>query len=558
MDLLPKVSTVVDISRTISKLAAFNNPEDEPGWPEQAWTAITGVTRLLSRGSKWSKYIDEFASKKWNTDFAKKQAAKALKRFFETASSKELANPDWTGSDEITVLNEAAHHETSTLCEQISSRFFQGFRDFTSDEVSKVGQGGAPVMTPGNGLGLVKGIAQAGLAYAKGDAVALSGRLIQLGVTELGPLMSQAFKRLPASAWKAAVDKEFDVEDAHFVELERVVTKNGKLGVVKNINRFKPGVITVQLDDGQVKDFQAAMINRSFKRGEWCWTARYEAIPGKVIISIGLIERVIKINLFYQVRILATGQNDLYLAKHLKAMELHYQAVLDTTPMAQDFRHAALFENKVKLDPCNVDSKMKVSLANHEGRTAQDQRLTRDLIMVAEANQKEYLEQQKRISMPGFGFGSLQHSDLPWAKQNPNVQSNWNNVLDWFGNTLGALRPTFQTLSESQQLQTITQSYTPRITSGKEPATGTTSDNRRRLVGRGDAKPQPTRESELGSKRAAPDPSTSVIELSKEPFGSTSLVCSVDPVPGPLIGNPTTGMLALAAVILILLLIWCC
>ena len=570
VELFPKVNTVVDVSRTISKLQAWNDPEDEPHWAEKAWNAVTGVTRLLSRGSKWSKYIDEFASKRWNTDFAKKQAAKALKRFFETASSSELANPDWSGSDELTVLNEAAHHETSSLCQQISSRFFQGFQDFTSDEVSKVGQGGAPVMTPGGGLGLVKGIADAGLAYAKGDALALSGKLIQLGVTELGPLMSSAFKKLPSSAWKAAVDKEFDVEDAHFEELERVVTKNGKMGIVKNINKFRPGVVTVTLDDGQVKDFQAAMINRSFKRGEWCWTARYEAIPGKVIISIGLIERVIKTNLFYQVRILATGLNDLYLAKHLKAMELHYQAVLDTTPMAQDFRHACLFENKVKLDPCNVNRKMEVSLANHEGREAQDQRLTRDLIMVAEANQKEYLEQQKHISMPGFGGGSFQYSDLPWAKQDPRVESNWDNVLNWFGSSLQALKPAFQQISEPQKVRFIDtgrdtgrRRLTKNLRSPETPRTqprtgGITQTSVRASPPTGGAwNTEPSQSSISHSKRAAPEAfeNTTAEELQKRSFGPKP---ACDPVSKPLISDPKAGMFAIGALILIFILVMYC
>ena len=221
-----------------------------------------------------------------------------------------------------------------------------------------------------------------------------------------------------------AIDKEWDVQDANFRVGERVVTQNGRMAVVAKQHFFKPDVVTVTLaETGHTVDVAASLLNRSFKRGEWTWTARYEPIAGKVVKSIGLITRIQKVNTFYQVRKLSDGISDLYLAKHMMPMALKYQAVLNSTPMVQDFKTATLFDHSVKLNPCNIQARMETSLAMHEGREQYDNALTRQLVKEGNANQKEAAVAAGAMEAGEFGYFGLPQEpgeELPW--QYPRAQ----------------------------------------------------------------------------------------------------------------------------------------
>ena len=398
------------VSGAIDALTIWNDPVAKPGWGEEAWKRVSSIVTNQGGDSTWAKYVGEFAKKTWQTEFGKKAAAIAMRRFFDTAASPTM-NPKWHGGSEVTVLNDAAHHETSQLSKELATKFFSGFGDMEDGKVAVVGAGGAPDVTPGGGKGLLVKAGQMGLSYLSGNDLDLRGQLIALGKTEIGPLMQQAFKKLPHDAWMKAIDKEWDVEDAHFVMGERVVTQSGRMAVVKNINLFKPDVITVTLNNGEEIDVAAHLLNRSFKRGEWAWTARFEPLANKVVKSIGLITRIIKVNVFYQVRKLSDGTDDLYLAKHMMPMELKYQAVLDTTPMAVDFKTASLFDNTVKLNPCNLPAKMANSLAMHEGGAQTDKKMARDLQMVGDANANEMAIAADAADAPGM---LTQGADMPW------------------------------------------------------------------------------------------------------------------------------------------------
>ena len=113
------------------------------------------------------------------------------------------------------------------MVKNIANRFFYDLRDFDSGLVQGVGQGGAPELTPGDGKGLLVKAGQTAVAALSGDELELRGQLISLGKTELGPLLHQAFKKLPHSDWMKAIDKEWDIQDANFRVGERVVTQNG-------------------------------------------------------------------------------------------------------------------------------------------------------------------------------------------------------------------------------------------------------------------------------------------------------------------------------------------
>ena len=416
------VPYIPEVATRIDNLVIWNKPPATPNWADEAWTMVRGVVGG-GGASSWKKYVDEFLNKTWATDFGKRQAALAVKRFFDTAASKEM-NPEWSGDSEVSLLNEAAHHETSTMVKNIANRFFYDLRDFDSGLVSSVGAGGAPDLTPEDGRGLLIKAGQTALTALSGDELELRGQLISLGKTELGPLLHQAFKKLPHSDWMKAIDKEWDVQDANFRVGERVVTQNGRMAVVAKQHFFKPDVVTVTLaETGHTVDVAASLLNRSFKRGEWTWTARYEPIAGKVVKSIGLITRIQKVNTFYQVRKLSDGISDLYLAKHMMPMALKYQAVLNSTPMVMDFKTATLFDHSVKLNPCNIQARMETSLAMHEGREQYDNALTRQLVKEGNANQKEAAVAAGAMEAGEFGYFGLPQEpgeELPW--QYPRAQ----------------------------------------------------------------------------------------------------------------------------------------
>ena len=413
---IPQVATRLD------NLVIWNKPVASPNWADDAWAMVKGVV-AGGGGSSWKKYVDEFLQKEWATDFGKRQAALTVRRFFNTAASKEM-NPQWSGDSEVSLLNDAAHHETSTMVKNIANRFFYDLRDFDSGLVQGVGQGGAPELTPGDGKGLLVKAGQTAVAALSGDELELRGQLISLGKTELGPLLHQAFKKLPHSDWMKAIDKEWDIQDANFRVGERVVTQNGRLAVVAKQHFFKPDVVTITLaETGHTVDVAASLLNRSFKRGEWTWTARFEPIAGKVVKSIGLITRIQKLNTFYQVRKLSDGISDLYLAKHMMPMALKYQAVLNSTPMVMDFKTATLFDQRVKLNPCNIQAKMENSLAMHEGREQYDNALTRQLVKEGNANQKEAAIAAGAQEAGEYGYFGLPQEpgeELPW--QYPRAQ----------------------------------------------------------------------------------------------------------------------------------------
>ena len=378
--------------------------------------------------------LDEFTGKKWATDYGRGQAALAVKRFYNTASGVAM-NPQWNGNTEVSLLDKAANHETSSMAMNIANRFFAKLHDFDSGEVQKVGTGGAPDLTPG-GKGLLLKAGQTAISVLSGDELTARGQLIDLGQSELGPLLHSAFQKLPHNDWMQAIEKEWDVEDANFQDGEQVVTQSGKLARVKKAYIFRKGVVTVTLaETGKVVDVQAAMLNRVFKRGEWAWTARFEPIAGKVVKSIGLIIRVQKTNVFYQLRKLSDGTEDLYLAKHMLPMALKYQAVLNSTPMVLDFRNAALIESKGKLNPCDVQITMETSLAMHEGRNQYDNKLTRELITQGNANNEQVARAiQSTKTAEGFAYG-VDGGELPWesvkAKQLVGIARTGQSWLEW-------------------------------------------------------------------------------------------------------------------------------
>ena len=141
-------------------------------------------------------------------------------------------------------------------------------------------------------------------------------------------------------------------------------------------------------------------------------------MAGKVVKSIGLIIRVQKVNVFYQVRKLSDGTEDLYLAKHMMPMELKYQAVLNSTPMVIDFKAAAIMNSKVKRSPCGLQRKMENNLAMHEGREQYDNELTRQLVTEGDANNLEVaraIDSAKRAD--AFGL-LIDGNELPWQSTN--------------------------------------------------------------------------------------------------------------------------------------------
>ena len=85
---------------------------------------VQNVVGSVVGPSKWGKYVNELASKEWDTEFAKGAASWAMKKFFSTAKS---ANPDWDGADDVSLLNDAAHHETDSLVKSIGTNFFGKF-----------------------------------------------------------------------------------------------------------------------------------------------------------------------------------------------------------------------------------------------------------------------------------------------------------------------------------------------------------------------------------------------------------------------------------------------
>ena len=422
------------VAAQLNQSPIWNKSQDDPGWANSAWQLATGIVQSAGGNSSWKHMLDEFTEKTWATDYGRGQAALAVKRFYSTASGVSM-NPEWNGNTEVSLLNKAADHETSSMAMNIANRFFAKLNDFDSGEVQKVGTGGAPDLTPG-GKGLLIKAGQTALSVLSGDELTARGQLIDLGKTELGPLLHSAFQKLPHNDWMQAIEKEWDVEDANFQDGEQVVTQGGRLATVKKAYIFKKDVVTVTLaETGKVVDVKASMLNRVFKRGEWTWTARFEPIAGKVVKSIALIIRVQKTNLFYQLRKLSDGTEDLFLAKHMLPMALKYQAVLNSTPMVQDFRSAALIDSKVKLSPCDMQLKMETSLAMHEGRNQYDNKLTRELITQGDANNLAVARAiEATQTAEGFGIG-VEGGDLPWesikAKQLVGIARTGQSWLDW-------------------------------------------------------------------------------------------------------------------------------
>ena len=407
---------------------------DLPGWGKLAWNIVTDVIGQAGGKSAWKQYIDEFTGKTWATDYGARQAALAVKRFYDTASGTSM-NPEWTGNTDVATLNKAAYHETGSMVKNIANRFFAKLHDFDSGNVLSVGGGGAPSLTPGDGKGLLVKVGQTALSLLTGDELEARGKLIELGKTELGPLLHDAFKKLPHDDWMRAIEKEWDVEDANFRDGEQVVTHSGKLAIVKKAYVFRKDVVSITLaETGKTVDVRAAMLNRAFKRGEWAWTARFEPIAGKVVKSIGLIIRVQKVNVFYQMRKLSDGTEDLFLAKHMLPMDLKYQAVLNSTPMVIDFKQAALMNSRVKRSPCGLQNKMETNLAMHEGREQYDNMLTRQLITEGDANN---LEVQRAIvaTKAADAFGLNFDEALPWestnARQLVGVARTGQSWLEW-------------------------------------------------------------------------------------------------------------------------------
>ena len=405
-----------NVSEKLNSSQIWTTSSSNPGWAKDAWSLVSGVIKQAGGNSAWKQYIDEFVNKQWATDYGAKQAALAVKRFYDTASSKSM-NPEWSGSTEVASLNKAAYHETGSVARNIANRFFAKLHDFDSGNVLQVG--GAPDLTPNDGKGLIVKAGQTAISMLTGDELEARGKLIELGKTELGPLLHQAFKKLPHDDWMKAIEKEWDVEDANFRDGEQVVTKSGKLAIIKKSYIFRKDVVTIELaETGKTVDVQASLLNRSFKRAEWVWTARFEPMAGKVVKSIGLIIRVQKVNVFYQVRKLSDGTEDLFLAKHMMPMALKYQAVLNSTPMVIDFKAAAIMNSKVKRSPCGLQKKMENNLAMHEGREQYDNMLTRQLVAEGDANNLEVaraIDSAKRAD--AFGL-LIEGNELPWQSTN--------------------------------------------------------------------------------------------------------------------------------------------
>ena len=57
---------------------------DLPGWGKLAWNIVTDVIGQAGGKSAWKQYIDEFTGKTWATDYGARQAALAVKRFYDT------------------------------------------------------------------------------------------------------------------------------------------------------------------------------------------------------------------------------------------------------------------------------------------------------------------------------------------------------------------------------------------------------------------------------------------------------------------------------------------
>ena len=522
-------------------------------WGKSAWDMVSSVVRNVQTGkSSWAKYMGEFVNKEWKTSFAKATAARAVKRFFDTAQSKEM-NPNWDTNDEIVVLNAAAEHETGTVVKQISSTFFHQLRDFEDSRVVALASNGDPDMTPSNqddGRSLLIKGGEVVLATMSGDALAARGVLIDLGKTELGPLLADAFKELPQVKWLEAIDKEWDVEDSNFQENERVVTRDGKLATVKGLNMFKKGITLVKLDDGQELEVESRFLNRVFKRNEFVWTARFEPLAQKVVKSIGLIVRVIKTNLFYQVRSLALGTQDLYLAKYMQPMEAKYQAVLNSTPMVQDFKSAAMMDRVVQ-SPCGIQRRMRNSLQMHEGRMRRDQQMTRELTMVADANAQTYTRVHEKREFASIQ-GEIPVDELPWNFEHrapiQNFQNNTDHksggVIDWLWSHLWGPQPKQTTLSIENTKQTALSIQDP-----------SRNEKRRRLVtvaGQQGAQPRV----EASNQRAAPsEPTSSNLQATTQRLeGSTDATC----IPAKQdVKDTTTGWSTTATIVVMMAVMLC-
>ena len=258
---LIKMTMVVYNPRVAAQLnqsPIWNKSQDDPGWANSAWQLATGIVQSAGGNSSWKHMLDEFTEKTWATDYGRGQAALAVKRFYSTASGVSM-NPEWNGNTEVSLLNKAADHETSSMAMNIANRFFAKLNDFDSGEVQKVGTGGAPDLTPG-GKGLLIKAGQTALSVLSGDELTARGQLIDLGKTELGPLLHSAFQKLPHNDWMQAIEKEWDVEDANFQDGEQVVTQGGRLATVKKAYIFKKDVVTVTLaETGKVVDVKASI-----------------------------------------------------------------------------------------------------------------------------------------------------------------------------------------------------------------------------------------------------------------------------------------------------------
>ena len=99
-----------NVAEKLNSSQIWTTSSSNPGWAKDAWSLVSGVIKQAGGNSAWKQYMDEFVNKQWATDYGAKQAALAVKRFYDTASSKSM-NPEWSGSTEVATLNKRSRPE---------------------------------------------------------------------------------------------------------------------------------------------------------------------------------------------------------------------------------------------------------------------------------------------------------------------------------------------------------------------------------------------------------------------------------------------------------------